>query len=93
MQRCPKCGYREKYDWPAILVQIAFALLYLAFFLAFDRAPRSYKLVGLGAFLLFASANWWNAIRNERNRKDYLKLHSGPTERVKEHIRPNPANS
>src|SRR6185312_9489687 len=93
MQRCPKCGYREKRDWPALLGHLAFAVLYGVFILGFDKAPRSYRLLGLGAFLLFVSANWWNAVRNERNRKEYLRLHPGPTERVKEHVRPNPANS
>ena len=69
MQRCPKCGYREKYDWPAILWIVG--ILYLVFIST--GAPRGLRFTGLVAFLLFLVASVWNMIRNERNRRDYLK--------------------
>jgi hypothetical protein len=50
MQRCPKCGYREKYDWPALLMVVGFALLYVVFILAEENVPRSYRLAGTGSF-------------------------------------------
>ena len=71
MQRCPKCGYREKYDWPAILTVMAFGLLYVAFVAL--HGAKNYQLLGLVAFLLFLGAGAWNMLRNEKNRREYLK--------------------
>lgn len=94
MHRCPKCGYREKYDWPATLLVIAFFALYIVFvgLEVEEHVSRSYRLMGLGAFLLFLAANMWNMLRNVRSSRDYQKLHPlAVTERVKDHIRTNPS--
>jgi hypothetical protein len=73
VQRCPKCGYREKYDWPAILSVIAFCVLYVGFGGMEEHVSRNNRLVGLGAFLLFLAASAWGMLRNEKNRREYLK--------------------
>ena len=74
MQRCPKCGYRERYDWPAMLSVLAFALLYLVFVAAAPHVSRSYRLLALVAFVMFMAASAWNMLRNERNRREYLRV-------------------
>jgi hypothetical protein len=70
VQRCPNCGYRERYDWPAMLWVVAFGLLYFVFVAV---AARNFRFTGLVAFLLFLMASTWNMLRNERNRREYLK--------------------
>ena len=74
MQRCPKCGYRERYDWPAILSVIAFGVLYMVFTAVAPQVSRSYRVSALVAFGLFLAANVWNMLRNEKNRREYLKV-------------------
>ena len=72
MQRCPKCGYRDR-DWPLSLVIVAFGILYVVFVVGGEHAPRVYHLIGLGAFFLFLAGNLFNALRNERNRREFSK--------------------
>jgi hypothetical protein len=92
VQRCPNCGYREKYDWPAMLLVVAFGVLYIVFIASVELVPRSYRLGSFAAFLLFLVANTWNGLRNNRNQREYLKLHPpAVTERVKDHIRISPS--
>jgi hypothetical protein len=93
MQRCPECGYRDKYDWPMVLWVIGFGLLWVVYIATERQMSHVYRWVGLAAFLIFVAGSWTYSRRQERNRKEYLKLHPGPSERVREHIRPNPANS
>ncbi len=81
MRRCPKCGYREGPDWPAVLWVLAFGFLYVVF-IASD-APRGYRLMGFVAFLLFLAGTAWKAFRDDRSRREYLKLHPPITERMK----------
>lgn len=90
MQRCPKCGYRDAVNWPMVFWVVAFGLLYIVFILTSDNAPRSYRLAGLLAYLLFMAGTIWKNFREGRNRREYLKQHPSPTERVKAHIRPSP---
>ena len=79
MQRCPKCGYRERYDWPAMLSVVAFGLLYMVFTAVAPQVSRSYRLWALVCFGLFLAANAWNMLRNEKNRREYLKVESMST--------------
>ena len=76
MQRCPKCGYRERYDWPAILSVIAFGLLYMVFTAVAPQVSRGYRLLALVAFVMFMAASAWNMLRNEKNRRKYLRVES-----------------
>jgi hypothetical protein len=76
MQRCPKCGYRDSVDWPAILSIAAVSFLYMVFMVAGDFVPKGYRLLGLVAYLLFLAATAWRALRNSRDKREYLKLHS-----------------
>ena len=97
MQRCPKCGYRERFDWPTVLWGVGFFVLYLALTFSQDYVPRRYRvwtiLIGLFGFLLFNAGTIWRAKRLAHDQVEYLKSHPGPIERVKNHVRPNPANS
>jgi hypothetical protein len=93
MQRCPKCGYRDRMDVPWILSALAFLLLYSASVFAVDHAPMIYRIMALAAFVLFVAGGAWRGFRNKKDKKDhdeYLKLNS-ITERVKAHIRPTPS--
>ena len=64
MQRCPKCGYRDGIDWPWVLAIVAFVVLKLS------PEHGSYRIVGVGATFLFATAMVWYAIRSLRNYRD-----------------------
>jgi hypothetical protein len=98
MQRCPKCGYRDRVDWPAILWRVAFGLLYsmllFEFYFGCEHLPRtrSYRLVelvvGSCSCLLFGFGDTWKRLRDKRDRNEYLKQDPSPTERVKNHIKP-----
>jgi hypothetical protein len=56
-----------------MLSVVAFGVLYLAFIEGVERASRNYQLAALAAFLLFLAASTWNMLRNERNKREYLK--------------------
>jgi len=95
MQRCPKCGYRDRVDWSWILCSVAFVLLYFASIFGADRIPTSYRTMvfaaRFAAFLLFMAGTVWKGLRNKRDRDEYLKLNPSVTDRVKAHIRPTPS--
>jgi hypothetical protein len=74
-----------------MLSVVAFGILYLVFIGTEEHVSRNYRLMGLGAFLIFLTANMWNSLRNEKNRREYSKLQQPITERVKEDIRSNPS--
>jgi hypothetical protein len=88
MWSCPKCGYREKVDWPAILWAVAFTVLYLVFRVTSDHLAKSYRVVGLAAYLLFWVGNVWKYFKSKKDHDEYLKLNPSVTEGVKAHIRP-----
>ncbi len=52
---------------------VAFGLLYFVFVAVAANVSRNYRLTGLAAFLLFLMASTWNMLRNEKNRREYLK--------------------
>jgi hypothetical protein len=91
MQRCPKCGYRDRMDLPWILSAVAFLLLYWAFVFAGGHPPMSYRIMGSAALLLFMAGGIWRGFRNKKNHDEYLKLRPPVTGRVKAHIRPTPS--
>ena len=95
MQRCPKCGFREKYDWPSTLWGLAFLIMYAVFFRTIPPrdSGRLLVLAAFAALALFVVGVLWKGQRSKRNEMEYKRLHPGPNERVKEHVRPNPANS
>ena len=64
MQGCPKCGYRERFDWPTILRALVF--YGLCFGLVFG-APKKYRLIAWIAILLFSLVQLWESSRSGRN--------------------------
>jgi hypothetical protein len=58
---------------------VAFCLLYFVFVRVAENVSRNYRLTALAAFLVFLGASMWNVLRNEKNRREYLK---GMTESV-----------
>ena len=98
MQRCPKCGYRDRVDWPAMLWAVAFYFLFVVFLVATDPIPKGYRLLGVPyrlmwapAFFLFLAGTIWKSLRSIKDRNDYLKSNPSVTERVKAHVRPSPS--
>jgi len=83
MQKCPKCGYDEGTDWPWIICVVAAGVLYIVFILVADAGPRDSRSIGFAAYLFFVVAGLWKGFRDNRSRKEYLKLHPPATERVK----------
>jgi hypothetical protein len=64
MQKCPKCGYRERRDWPTILRGLFFYGLCGALILG---ASRRFRLIALGAMVLFSLVQLWESSRSGRN--------------------------
>lgn len=94
MQKCPKCGYNEGVDWPTALMIASCSALYIAFLLGTDEAPKGLRMFGLASYLVFSVGTAWKASRKKRAHDEYLRLHPGPAERLKAHIKPDtPANS
>jgi hypothetical protein len=73
MQRCPKCGYSERVDWPGILGIVAFFLLYFVWMIG-DYRPRDLRGLGLAALILFLAASTWKVLKLKASRR----LKSGP---------------
>jgi hypothetical protein len=67
MQRCPKCGYRQRLDWPSVLPGISFCILYVLLMLTEGYLPRVYRIwvdvICFLAFLLFLTGTWWRGYR------------------------------
>jgi hypothetical protein len=57
-------GYRERFDWPTILRGLIFLGLCLALILG---ASRRYRLIALGAMVLFSLVQLWESYRSGRN--------------------------
>jgi hypothetical protein len=57
-----------------MLSVIAFGLLYLVFVAAAPHVSRGYRLLALVAFVMFMAASAWNMLRNEKNRREYLRV-------------------
>ena len=64
MQRCPKCGYRERFDWPMILRGLIF--LALCAVVIFGGAPKEYRSTALAAMVLFSLVQWWESSKSRR---------------------------
>ena len=71
MQRCPRCGYREK-DWPSILIDVAFGTLWCVFMMTSGHTLMN-LIVGLAAFCTFVAAGTWRGLRDKRNGREYLR--------------------
>jgi hypothetical protein len=72
MQRCPKCGYREGVDWPALLQVIAFCVLYLVWMLG-DYGPRELRGLGLATMILFCVGTIWRVLRLKSFKAEIVK--------------------
>ncbi len=94
MQKCPHCGYDEGTDWARVSGVVAVGLLYVIYIVSADQTPKSWRLVGLLAYLIFIFGGVWRGIKDKRNRDEYLRLHPLPAQRVKNHLKTDlPANS
>jgi hypothetical protein len=90
MKRCPKCGYREGFDWPSLLVGLAFLFLYAMFTVVVgDYIPKNYRWMVMLALLLFLAGEFWKSRREKKCHEEYLKLNPPSTERLKAHIKPS----
>jgi hypothetical protein len=74
MQKCPKCGYRERRDWPTILRGLVFYGLCVALILG---ASKRFRLIALGAMVLFSLVQLWESSRSGRNLDSKLVRLSG----------------
>lgn len=79
MQRCPKCGYRDAIDWPAILGFFAFAILYAVFLMAVEPSNQNLRVVALAAWLVFLAAFLWREMRKRKDELEYFKDHPPAT--------------
>ncbi len=86
MQRCPKCGYKAAFNWPALLWVGSFMVLYVLWIMS-GYVPREYRWIGLGSFLVFNAGTVWMGLRNAKDYREYRELHPSVTDRVKEHIK------
>ena len=73
MQKCPKCGYSDGADWPAMLLIAAFILVDVVAWMS--GVPKAVRLALSGGTLLLVASFWWRALRETRNRVEYLKSH------------------
>jgi hypothetical protein len=77
MQRCPKCGYRDRFDWPAALWAISCGILYLTLlFTEVDvlKISRMWVFViGFFGFLLFFAGTMWRAYRSRMEDAQYSR--------------------
>jgi hypothetical protein len=71
MQKCPKCGYRERFDWASILRTLIF--LGLCLVLIFTTS-REYRLIGDGAIVLFMSVQLWESSKTRTLNSKLVKL-------------------
>jgi len=76
MQRCPKCGYSERFDWPTALWGAGCSILYFLLMLVEDYVPRIYRIwviaIGSFGFLLFIAGILWRAYRSRMENAQYL---------------------
>ena len=77
MQRCPKCGYRERYDWPTVLWVVSWGIVGLALILSEGYLPRIYRIwvvtVWLVGVLLFSAGTLWKVYRNKMDDLQYSR--------------------
>jgi hypothetical protein len=52
-----------------------------------DNTPKSWRAIGLVAYLTFVIGGLCRGMKGKRNRDEYLKLHPSPTQRVKDHLK------
>ena len=57
MQRCPKCGYHQRLDWPALVSGLVSYVVCAA--LIFGTWKPKYREIGFGALLLFSLVRLW----------------------------------
>jgi len=74
MQRCPKCGYRQRLDWLGIVPRVSVCILFLLVMFIGNYAPGGYRMlvvvIGGLAFLLFVFAVWWKEHRDRMEEID-----------------------
>ncbi len=77
MQRCPKCGYRGRFDWPTMLWAVSCGILYLTLlFTEVDvlRISRIWVvLIGGFGFLLFSAGTIWRMYRSRMEDVQYSR--------------------
>ena len=77
MQRCPKCGYRERFDWPSMLWVLSCCILYLVVILTEGYVPRTDRIwvitIGFFGFLLYIAGVLWRAYRIRMENAEYSR--------------------
>ena len=74
MRVCPKCGYKEGINWPAVLWIVAFYSLYFIWMLG-DYHPREPRQYGLAALMVFNAGVVWNAVRGLKHARQHKQIH------------------
>jgi len=80
MQRCPKCGYRERFDWSLLLLAASCGVLYVALMLVqVDVVPRSYRIwvsvAGFFGFFMCIAGILGRAYRRRMEDLEYSRSH------------------
>ena len=77
MQRCPKCGYVERFDWPTLLWGLSCGILYVLVMVVEDYAPRHVRIwvsaIGLFCFLMFIAGTLWREYRKRMDKLQYSR--------------------
>jgi len=77
MQRCPKCGYHERFDWSTVPMAISCCILYVTLNLTDGYVPRIYRIwvivAGLFSFLLFIASALWKGYRDRMEDVKYSR--------------------
>ena len=72
MQKCPKCGYSEGFDWPGLFLFLAVVVMSLGVeFLSTSKRSR-FLCLAVVSFLVVVSFVWRSA-KDDRNRVEHLK--------------------
>jgi hypothetical protein len=77
VHRCPKCGHRERFNWPAMLFSASSGILFVLLMLTEDYVPRSYRIwviaIGLFGFLLSVAGTLWRGYRDRMEDVEYSR--------------------
>jgi|HubBroStandDraft_6_1064221.scaffolds.fasta_scaffold117748_3 membrane protein implicated in regulation of membrane protease activity len=71
MQKCPKCGYSEGFDWPNLFSFLALVVLSLG--VEFLSASKTLRFLCFAVFCSMVLVSiLWRRVREKKNRERYL---------------------